>query len=132
MKALKSKGINTIYVGYPQIYWFYDLCEELGFYVIDAADINVSEGRDDRTVNGTPSNDPTLVGEYIDRVNRMYMRNRNRTCIIGWGLGHRSGNGYNMYKAYQWLKGLDDPRPVTYDDSDGEWNSDMDLPAAIR
>lgn len=132
LKALKSKGINTIYVGYPQIYWFYDLCEEFGFYVIDAADINVSEGRDDRTVNGTPSNDPTLVGEYIDRVNRMYMRNRNRTCIIGWGLGHRSGNGYNMYKAYQWLKGLDDPRPVTYDDSDGEWNSDMDLPAAIR
>lgn len=132
MKAMRTRGINTLYVDYPQVYWFYDLCEQLGFYVVDQADLNVSAGRGDRTVTGTPSNDPRYAGEYVDRVRRMYRRNRNRTCIIAWSLGGPSGNGYCMYKAYQWLKGQGDERPIVYVDSDGEWNSDWELPAAIE
>lgn len=40
-------------------------------------------------------------------------------------LGGPSGNGYNMYKAYQWLKSVEKSRPVIYSDTDGEWNSDL-------
>lgn len=132
MKAMHARGINTICVDYPQVYWFYDLCEQLGFYVVDQADLNVSDGREDRTVEGTPSNDPRYVDEYVDRVRRMYRRNRNRSCIIAWSLGGRSGNGYCMYKAYRWLKEQGDRRPIVYIDSDGEWNSDWELPAAVE
>ena len=124
MKDFKSQGINTIMVDYPQPYWFYDLCDELGFYVFDQANISVSRGKDDRSVGGTPSNDPEQLDEYLTRVKRMYSRNKNRQCVVGWSLGGNSGNGYNMYKAYEWLKAQGDGRPIIYVGADGEWNSD--------
>lgn len=123
--ALKTKGTNTITPDYPQPAWFYALCDELGLYVIDRANINAPENRDNRTVGGTPSNDPRLADEYLERVKAMYYRSRNFTCVIGFALGGDSGNGYNMYKAYQWLKGVETSRPVIYADADGEWNTDL-------
>ena len=125
LKALKAKGNNTICPDYPQPGWFYDLCDELGLYVIDCANINAPEKRDDRKVGGTPSNDPSLADEYLERVKAMYYRSRNHSCVIAFALGGESGNGYNMYKAYEWLKSVEKSRPVICADADGEWNSDL-------
>lgn len=125
LRTLKATGKNTICPSYPQPAWFYELCDELGLYVIDRANINTPEKHTDRTVKGTPSNDPALVDEYLERVKAMYYRSRNFTCVIAYALGGESGNGYNMYKAYQWLKGVETSRPVIYTDADGEWNSDL-------
>ena len=55
----------------------------------------------------------------------MYYRARNHTCVIAFALGGPSGNGYNMYKAYEWLKSVEKHRPVLYEDADGEWNTDL-------
>ena len=125
LKALKAKGNNTICPDYPQPAWFYSLCDELGLYVIDRAGIDAPEHRDDRSVGGTPSNDPQFADEYLERVKTMYYRSRNFTCVIAYSLGGPSGNGYNMYKAYEWLKSVEKSRPVIYSDADGEWNSDL-------
>lgn len=125
LKALKAQGRNTVCPDYPQPAWFYELCDELGLYVIDRANIHAPEKRGDRRVGGTPSNDPALAQEYLDRVKAMYYRSRNFTCVIAFALGGGSGNGYNMYKAYQWLKSVEKSRPVIYEDADGEWNSDL-------
>lgn len=125
LKSLKSKGKNTICPSCPQPAWFYELCDELGLYVIDCAAISAPERRDDRRVGGTPSNDPALVDEYLERVKSMYYRSRNFTCVIAYELGSPSGNGYNMYKAYEWLKSVEKLRPVIYGDAAGEWNSDL-------
>ena len=125
MKKLKTANINTLLPEYPQPHWFYTLCDRMGFYVIDCAAINAPTARDDRSVGGTPSNDPQLVGEYIRRVKAMYYRSRNHTSIIAFLLGYDSGNGYNMYKAYEWLKSVETEKPVFYFDADGEWNSDI-------
>ena len=125
LKSLKSKGKNTICPSCPQPAWFYELCDELGLYVIDCAALSAPERRDDRRVGGTPSNDPALVDEYLERVKSMYYRSRNFTCVIAYELGSPSGNGYNMYKAYEWLKSVEKSRPVIYGDAAGEWNSDL-------
>lgn len=125
LTALKVQGKNTICPDSPQPAWFYELCDELGLYVIDRANINAPADRDNRTVGGTPTNNPALVDEYIERVKSMYYRSRNFTCVIAFELGGASGNGYNMYKAYQWLKEMETKRPVIYTDADGEWNSDL-------
>ena len=125
LKSLKSKGKNTICPSCPQPAWFYELCDELGLYVIDCAAISAPERRDDRRVGGTPSNDPALVDEYLERVKSMYYRSRNFTCVIAYELGSPSGTGYNMYKAYEWLKSVEKSRPVIYGDAAGEWNSDL-------
>ncbi|MCH5335352.1 MAG: hypothetical protein J1D86_06080 [Alistipes sp.] len=122
--SLKSRGYNTLCPDYPQPDFFYDLCDEIGIYVIDRAAINAPSAGDDRTPGGTPSNDPALVGEYLSRVQSMYARSHNRTCVIAYELGGPSGNGYNMYKAYQWLKSVEKSRPVIYSGADGEWNTD--------
>lgn len=125
LKTLKNKGFNTITPEYPQPAWFYELCDQLGLYVIDRANIDAPEKRDDRRVGGTPSNDPALADEYLERVRAMYYRSRNFTCVIAYSLGSDSGNGYNMYKAYEWLKGVERSRPVIYTGADGEWNTDL-------
>ncbi len=125
LKTLKLKGKNTICPDYPQPTWFYETCDELGLYVIDRANINAHDKRTDRTVGGTPSNDPAFENEYLERVKAMYYRSRNFSCVIAFALGGESGNGYNMYKAYEWLKSVEKSRPVIYDDADGEWNSDL-------
>lgn len=127
LKSLRAKGINTLTPSAPQPAWFYELCDQLGLYVIDCAAIAAPERREDRTVGGTPSNDPSLTGAYLERVQAMYYRSRNFTCVIAYALGSPSGNGYNMYKAYEWLKSVEPNRPVIYRDADGEWNSDWNL-----
>ena len=76
-------------------------------------------------MGGTPSNDPSLADEYLERVKAMYYRSRNFTCVIAYALGNPSGNGYNMYKAYEWLKSVETARPVIYADAAGEWNTDL-------
>lgn len=123
--SLKKQGKHTIRPDYPQPAWFYELCDELGLYVIDRANLNAPAGRGDRTLGGTPSNDPSLADEYLERVKAMYYRSRNFTCVIAYELGGESDNGYNMYKAYQWLKSVEPERPVIYGDAAGEWNSDL-------
>ena len=126
IKALKAKGINTLRPNNPQPEWFYDICDGLGMYVIEQANINPTEQPQNRKIGGTPSNNPELLGEYLARVKSMYYRTRNHPCIIAYSLGGESaGNGYNMYKAYQWLKGVEKERAVICLSADGEWNSDL-------
>lgn len=124
IRALKTKGINTLRPDYPQPKWFYDICDELGMYVIDRANINAPDRNTDRKIGGTPSNDPSLKDEYLSRVKAMYFRSRNHNCVIAFALGGDSGNGYNMYKAYEWLKSEEPLRPVFYQGAKGEWDSD--------
>ncbi len=124
LKALKKQGYNTIKPDYPQPLWFYELCDKVGLYVIDQANINAPKANDDKRVGGTPSNDPKLVDEYLRRVKKMYYRTRNFNCVIAYSLGGDSGNGYNMYKAYEWLKSVESDRPILYIGAADEWNSD--------
>lgn len=127
IKALKAKGINTLLPDNPQPEWFYDICDNLGLYVVERANINPNEHSDNRKIGGTPSNNPNLVDEYLARVKAMYYRTRNHACIIAYALGgDAAGNGYNMYKAYQWLKSVEKSRAVICTSANGEWNTDID------
>lgn len=126
IKALKAKGVNTLLPDNPQPEWFYDICDGLGVYVVERANINPVEESSNRKIGGTPSNNPELVEEYLARVKAMYYRTRNHSCIVAYALGgDKAGNGYNMYKAYQWLKGVEKGRAVICTSADGEWNTDL-------
>jgi beta-galactosidase len=58
----------------------------------------------------------------------MYYRTRNHSCIIAYALGgDQAGNGYNMYKAYQWLKSVEKNRAIICTSAEGEWNSDIQI-----
>jgi beta-galactosidase len=125
IKALKAKGINCLCPEYPQPKWFYSICDAVGIYVIDCAALAAPSSADNRDVDGTPSNDPLLVEEYLMRVDAMYRRAQNHVSIIAFSLGGNISNGYNMYKAYERLKAYGDSRPIVFDGAAGEWNSDI-------
>lgn len=125
MKRLQKAGFNTLCPTAPQPHWYYELADRLGLYVIDCAAISAPDKREDRTVGGTPANDPRLAEEFTARVKRMYYRSRNHTSVIAYSLANPSGNGYALYKAYEWLKSVEPERPVFYEDAQGEWNSDF-------
>ena len=127
IRAIKARGINCLCPDYPQPRWFYDACDRIGMYVIDCAAISSPSACDDRSMGGTPANAPWLVDEYCSRVETMYRRARYHACIIAFSLSNTdSGNGYNMYKAYQLLKYYNDPRAIIYKGADGEWNTDIE------
>ena len=124
--ALKNKGYNTLRPDAPQPLWFYDLCDNIGMYVIEQVALNPTAQSENRAIGGTPSNDPTLVDEYLARTKSMYYRTRNHPSIIAYSLaGKEVGNGYCLYKAYQWLKSVEKHRPVICSSAAGEWNSDF-------
>ena len=128
IKALKAKGFNTLLPDNPQPEWFYDICDKVGIYVVEQANINPTEQAQNRKIGGTPSNNPLLAREYLARIKAMYYRTRNHSCIIAYSLGgNQAGNGYNMYKAYQWLKSVEKHRAVICNSADGEWNSDIQI-----
>lgn len=123
----KKEGFNTLLPDYPQPYWFYDICDRTGMYVIDQANINSAHQPDNLRVGGTPSNDPAWLPEYLHRTQAMYYRTRNHPSVIAWSLGGESGNGYNLYKTYLWLKNTDPSRAVIYRSANGDWNNDITL-----
>ena len=126
LRSFKAEGINTICPSFPQPQWFYALCDSIGLYVIDCAAISSPSTGDDRSLGGTPANAPELRDDYLRRVETMYHRAQNHPCIIAFSLGNaNSGNGYNMYKAYELLKSKGDSRAIIYVNADGEWNSDL-------
>ncbi len=131
LAVLKKNKFNTIWVSYPQPNWFYDLCDQIGFYVVDQANINSGFRTHDRTVGGAVANNYDYLPAFIDRVAFMQGRSKNYASIIALSMGGKCGNGYNLYKAYQWLKQADSLHPIVYPDVQGEWNVDLQLPEAV-
>lgn len=125
IKHLKKEGYNTICVGYPQPVWFYDLCDQIGMYVIEQANINTNPMGGDVSRKGTLANNPRWLPEFLERQKATFYRTRIHPCIIAWSLGAPSGGGYNMYKCYEWFKSVEKERPVIY--RDGDWNTDMKI-----
>lgn len=125
IKALKREKYNTILVSYPQPWWFYDLCDKEGMYVVEQANIHTNSKGGDISRKGSLTNLPPWLGEFLERQKATYYRTRIHPCIIAWSLGAPSGGGYNMYKCYEWFKSVEHDRPIIY--RDGDWNTDMKI-----
>ena len=124
LSHLKMSGINTVIVkGGTQPDSFYNICDLMGLYVIDCADVDTSHGGD-RKVGGNPSNNPHWTAAFVDRAERMYHYSKNHPSVVGFSPAVSSGNGICLYESYLALKALENERPVWYPASEGEWNND--------
>lgn len=124
MEALRAEGVNTLKLkGAPPSHQFYELCDEMGIYVCNQADIDTHLSGNLRKVGGNPSNAPEWEAAYRDRVMNMYHTSKNSPSMIMFSLAEESANGYNLYESYLALKAVEKHRPVIYTDG-GEWNSD--------
>ncbi|MBP3256609.1 MAG: beta-galactosidase [Bacteroidales bacterium] len=124
MKLCNVNAIRTCH--YPQQREFYELCDSLGFYVYDEANIEThGMGYD---LKKTLGNKPEWYEKHLDRTLNMYYRTASYPCVTILSLGNEAGNGVNFYETYKVLKALEadgQNRPVVYERAEREWNTDI-------
>lgn len=119
--ALKRLGVNAIRTShYPNSSPFYEMCDRLGFYVIDEAALE-THGIWDRIVRGRAGVEEALPGdrdEWLpavrDRAHSMVLRDRNHPSVIIWSLGNESFGGSVLREVSEAVRALD-PRPIHYE-----------------
>ncbi len=115
LATIKDAGLNAIRCShYPNNPFFYDLCDELGLYVIDECDLE-THGFEPLGTETRLCSDPHWKEAYLDRIRRMVGRDRNRACVIMWSLGNESAYGSNFRAMYRWCKEHEPSRPVHYE-----------------
>lgn len=112
-KLLKRLNFNAIRTAhYPQHPYWLEVCDELGLYAIDEANIESHGFQCMAYPIGFLSHDLKWRGAMACRVSRMYERDKNHPCIIGWSLGNESGHGATHDLMADWLRNRDPQRFV--------------------
>ncbi|MEM7321702.1 MAG: glycoside hydrolase family 2 TIM barrel-domain containing protein [Actinomycetota bacterium] len=106
---MKQHNINAVRTAhYPNDPILLDLCDELGLYIIDEANIESHAKHDSLAVGGL------FDLAMVARVSRMVLRDRSHPCVIGWSLGNESGYGAGHDAAAAWVRRVDPSRFVHY------------------
>ncbi|HEX6682111.1 MAG TPA: glycoside hydrolase family 2 TIM barrel-domain containing protein [Candidatus Limnocylindrales bacterium] len=115
LELMKRHNINAIRTShYPPHPRFLELCDELGFWVIDECDFE-THGFELVDWRGNPTDDPAWEGILVDRVTRMVKRDYNRPSVIMWSLGNEAGAGRNLAAMAAAIRDLDPTRPLHYE-----------------
>lgn len=127
LQLMKEHNFNAIRSShYPNVPYFYLMCERYGFMVIDEADIEAHgpfslQRKEDmeyyryKRWNEALADNPEWEIPILDRVQRMVERDKNRFCIVMWSMGNESAYGCNFEKALQWTKTFDPDRLTQYE-----------------
>lgn len=122
-----NHNINAIRTShYPNAPYFYQLCDSLGFYLIDEAD-NESHGTLNVYNNHVEwdklakcwgkliADNPDFMEATLDRIQRCVERDKNRPSVVIWSMGNESGYGCTFENALKWTKEFDDTRLTHYE-----------------
>ncbi len=108
---MKQLNINCVRMShYPCQPVFMELCDELGFYVVDEVDLEThgyTNRRCDWIYDKTeawPCRNPMWKDAFIDRAERMYERDKNFTSVIMWSFGNESNYGENFDAMSEYLR----------------------------
>jgi len=111
IKAMNANAVRTSH--YPPHPAFTRLCDEAGIYLIEEADIECHGTCSQRNFKDAERYINELAeSEYynesfLNRVSRMYERDKNRPSVIIWSLGNESGWGKNMADCADYLHKAD-------------------------
>lgn len=106
---LKAHNVNMVRTShYPNDPRLLELCDKLGFYVCNETDLETHGMQHYDINNGNWAWDYLTDGEdwtasYLDRVQRMFERDKNRACVLMWSLGNESGVGRNQERMSAYL-----------------------------
>lgn len=118
VRLMKEFNVNTVRTShYPPDPMFLIYCDIYGLYVVDEADIETHgcDAGEGKHAIDQISHDPRWEGHYLDRVSRMYERDKNHPSITMWSLGNESGGYYCQDRCYDWLKKACPEVPVHYE-----------------
>ncbi len=127
MSLMKQHNVNAIRTShYPNAPYFYELCDEYGFYVIDEADIEAhgpselyyaDNSWDNKAArwNEPIANNPEFCESILDRIKRCVIRDKNRASVVIWSMGNESAYGVTFEEALAWVKAYDSSRLTHYE-----------------
>ncbi len=111
MKRANINAVRTCH--YPNAERWYELCDSIGMYVLDEADI------EEHGLRGQLASDPSWALAWLDRMQRLVVRDRNHPSVIMWSLGNEAGWGPNFAMTAAWTHEYDPTRPVHYEGAQG-------------
>jgi len=119
---MKQHNFNAVRTShYPNAPYFYQLCDEYGFMVVDEAD-NESHGavrqflKDPEWENAALrwneriADNPDFTGPAMDRIRLCVHRDKNRPCVVVWSMGNECAFGCTFEEALKWTKEFDPTR----------------------
>lgn len=113
---MKQHNINAVRTShYPNDPRFYELCDELGLFVLAETDVE-THGFANIGDLARLTDDTTWETAFVDRIERHVLSQRNHACIVMWSLGNESGFGRNIAAMYRRCHELDPTRPVHYEE----------------
>ncbi len=121
LSLMKELNINTIRTShYPPTPEFLNMCDSIGFYVVDETDIETHgfasrtgikwRGYDVDEDGIWPCMDERFEPLFVERMQRMVERDKNHACVIFWSTGNESGYGPNQDKMIDWARQRDPSR----------------------
>jgi beta-galactosidase len=136
--TMKRHNINAIRTSHqlndPRLY---DLADEMGFWVIDEADLechgfeSIADAALSKQEREMPfrerqlltrekaaewtTNNPDWTHAYVDRADALVKRDQLHPSVIIWSLGNEAFFGRNFVAMYEHIKAYDNSRPIHYE-----------------
>ncbi len=119
VRLCKEFNIDTIRTShYPPDPLLLELADELGVYIVDENDLEThgTFAHQLPPTYNSISDDPKWQPRYLDRVTRLYQRDKlhGNTAVVMWSLGNEAGGFHNTDAMYDYLKAHTD-LPVHYE-----------------
>lgn len=118
---MKQFNINCVRTShYPPVQEYLELADELGIYIID-------ETGDESHATEYISEKEEWRNAYVERVQKMVLRDRNHPSILFWSAGNESGFGKNICEVIKEGKSLDPTRLWMYggNTDDVDWRNEV-------
>ena len=124
---MKQHNFNAIRSShYPNVPYFYHLCDEYGFFLIDEADHESHGAREQFLADGSKQNaydhwnarfadDPIYTPATLDRAMLCVHRDKNRPCVVIWSPGNECAYGCAFEDTMKWIKEFDPTRLTQYE-----------------
>lgn len=110
---MKQNNINAVRTShYPNVSEWYNLCDQIGLYVMDEANI---ESHELWSKNIILADKPEWKAAFLERGTAMVERDKNHPSVIIWSLGNESGMGDNFTAMADFIRLADSSRPIHYE-----------------
>lgn len=110
MKQLNVNAVRTCH--YPDDPQWYDLCDELGFYVVAEANM---ESHGFGYSKDAPTAQPMFAKQIMERNQHNVETLFNHPSIIFWSLGNETCYSKNFDVVFDWIKSQDKSRIVQFE-----------------
>ena len=124
----KQSNMNTLRTShYPRQAKMNAMMDYYGLYCMDEADLECHKNWEDHKWDKKGITDnPSWRPQYVDRITRMVLRDRNFPSVIFWSLGNESNGGSNFDHAYDAVRSIDD-RIIHYEGATRAGTAPTDL-----